>query len=141
MMRLALSSKTTSEYLTCCQKQQRSIGRVLRRGLSCRQKKQVSSGRVLIYIWYQNFLSIQFRSDFGYFGWRFGFEISRFQNCSIFQMVLDSVIEKIWYRIQYRKNQVSKKVLDLVLEKFSIRKKFRIRSDFGYRHTLQLCNK
>ena len=46
-------------------------------------------------------------------------------------------IEKIWYRkkyrIQNRKNLVSKKVSDSVSEKFGIGKKFRIRflSDFG----------
>ena len=42
-----------------------------------------------------------------------------------------------WFWIRYRKNLVSKKVLDSVSEKFGIGKKFRIRlrSDFRYRHT------
>ena len=38
---------------------------------------------------------IRFHSDFWYFGWHFGFEISRFQNFSIFSMVLD-LLSKIF---------------------------------------------
>ena len=45
-----------------------------------------------------------YRSTFGYFGWRFGFETSRLRNFSFFRIVSDLV----------SKNVVSKKVSDLV---------------------------
>ena len=83
--------------------------------------------------WYRKKIWIRFRSDFGYFGWRFGFETSRFRNFSVSKLFhfLDGFgfgIERIWYRkkyrIRYRKNLVSKIVSDSVSEKFGIGKSF-----------------
>ena len=80
---------------------------------------------------------IKFRSDFGHFGWGFGFKTSQFQNFSIFCMTFIryqkkiSIEEKnriqywkklVWekYRIRYRKQLGIGKVLDLVSFRFYV---------------------